>query len=145
MEVVAAAASVAGILGFLGESLDGTKKLRNFFIEISVASTVIDQFLKDIDSLLQAMHSIKSLVEKLPSDFWNDVVASLQMQLKDYTKDVSLWLQVATALRPDLEKGAKSWMRKTWVALNSKSVNDMRKELDRHKQAFTLSLSILGR
>ena len=147
MEVVAAAASVAGILSLVGESLDGTRKLRDFFSDVLSAPTTVSSCLRDIDSLRQVIQSIKDLVEKLPPDFTNEpvVMVAIQIQLKDCTADVSHWLKTAKALRPASDAGKKSWMKKLWVALNIKSVNEIRRELERHRQALTLSLSILGR
>ena len=145
MEVVAAVASVAGILNLLGESLDGTRKLRNFFCDMSSASSTIASLLQDIDLLLQAIQSVRDLVEKLPREFPRAPIASLRSQVKNYTKDVSRWLETAEALHPASDNGMKTWLKKLLVAVHSKSVNQMMGELDRHIQAFSLSLSIIGR
>ena len=145
MDVIAAVASVASILSLLGESLNGTKKLRDFFLDVSSASTTITSFLGDIDSLLQAMQSIRELLEKLPEDSMKDQIVSLRIQLQNYTQAVSRWLATAKALRPACDKAMKAWFKKSWVALNIKSINKMRTELDRYRQVFALKLSILGR
>ena len=145
MEAVAVAASIAGIVSLLGESLKGTKKLRDFFSDMSSASRIMSQILGDIDSLLSSIQSIKELCGKLPQDFEDTHVILLQVQLGDYEYDVCRWLTIASTLRPASEKGMKAWLKKSWVAVNMKCVNEMAKELARYKQTFILNLSILGR
>lgn len=145
MEVVAAIASVAGILSLLGESLDGTRKLRDFFSDFSSASTTIAKILHDIQSLDRAISNIKNLVKKLPLDFKGTLHGSLQVQLEDYMKDVCRWLNTAKMLSPASATGMKLWLKKLRIAVNIKSVNEIKLELGRHQQAFNLSLSILGR
>jgi len=145
MEVVAGVASVAGILSLLGQSLNGTRKLRDFFVDVSSASTSITNLLEDINSLLQAIESIKDLIEKSCSKFKDSTVELLRVRLEEYTKDICRWFKTAKALHLPSGNRTKIWLKKLWIAVNIKSVNEIRIELERHRQTITLSLSILGR
>lgn len=145
MEVVAAASSVAGILSLLSQSINGATKLRDVFSNIYLASGTISRFLHDIDSLLQALQGAKDIVEKLPTDFGGSQATSLVIQLEYCTKDVYRLLETASSLRPASEVGAKAWFKKFWIAVNKNSLIDAREELERHKLAINLSLTVLGR
>ena len=145
MEVVAAISSVAGILSLLGETLDKTRKLRDFFLDVSSASITVSNFLSTINWLLHVIDSIKRLVEKLPRNFCGFEVVDLEIQLEDYTEDVLRWLKSAKALRLTLTSGLKMWLERTRIGINIKTVEGMRKEADRHIQAFNLQLSLIGR
>lgn len=144
MEAIAAISSIAGILSLLGQAIDNTTKLRNFLSEVSSASETAGQLLHDLDSLLQTLDAVNSLVKLLPVEFKNSSVASLHLRVEAYNKDVFNWFRVAKDIRPT-QNGAKAWFKKLWIATNIKSVRDIRDELDRHKQALSLDLAILGR
>ena len=147
MEVVAAVASVAGILSLLGESLDGTKKLRWFFSDMKSAPIIISDCLNDIDSLLTTIHFIREVITRLPLDVKDDPIARLQTQLKEYVTNIPRWLKTLRTHHPASDSGLNSWVwvKKVWVALDINSVKEIRTELCRHKQDLVLNLSILGR
>lgn len=145
MEVVAAISSIAGLLTLLGESIGGTRKLLDFVFDISSASSTVQNFISDINSFLQNLQAVYELVEKLPEDFTSSQIATLHGQLTTYNKDIGLWLNTAKALRPASEVGAKAWFKKFWIAASIKPLGDVRDELDRHNQAVSLSLALLGR
>ena len=144
MEAIAAISSIAGILSLLGQAIDNTTKLRDFLSEISSASETAGQLLHDLDSLLQTLDAVNSLVKLLPLEFKNSNVVSLHLRVEAYTKDVFNWFRVAKDIRP-AQNGAKTWFKKLWIATNIKSVREIRDALDRHKQTISLDLTILGR
>lgn len=145
MEVVAAASSIAGILCLVARTIDGASKLRDLFSNISQASSTVGRFLHDIDSLLQALQCAEDLVRDLPTDFCGSQVTSLRIELQYCTKDVYRLLDIASSIRPISDVGAKGWFQRFWVAVNKSLLVDVREELERHKQAISLSLAVLGR
>lgn len=145
MEIVAAAASVAGILSLVAQSIDGASRLRDLFSNIPRAGSAVDRFLHDIDCLLQALQSAKDLLGELPAGFCGSQVTSLRIELQYCTKDVHRLLDIASSLRPASDVGAKAWLQRFWVAVNKNLLVDARDELERHKQAINLSLVVLGR
>lgn len=145
MEAIAAASSIAGILSLLGQSIDGVSKLRGFFLNVSVSSRNVSLFLYDINSLLEALHAAKQIVDKLPEDFKDSQVTALQIQLDVCTTDIHRLLESASALRPASEVGAKIWMKQFWNAVNKDVLRNAREDLERHRQAIELSLIVLGR
>ena len=144
MEAIAAISSIAGILSLLCQAIDNTTKLRDFLSEASSASETAGQLLSDLDSLLQTLDTVNSLVKLLPLEFQNSNVVSLHLRIEAYTKDVFNWFKVAKDIRP-VQNGAKAWFQKLWVATNIKSIRDIRVELDRHKETISLDLTLLGR
>ena len=145
MEAVAAASSVAGILSLLGQSIDGVSKLRGFLLSVSNSSRHVSLFLYDINCLLEALHAAKQIVDKLPEDFKDSQISALQIQLDFCTKDVLRLLEGASSLRPASEVGAKAWLKSFWNAVNKDVLRTAREELERHRQAIELSLTVLGR
>lgn len=145
MEAIAAASSVCGILSLLGQSIDGVSKLRGFLLNVSSTSRHVSLFLYDINCLLEALHAAKQLVEKLPEDYQDSRTTALQIQLDFCTTDVHRLLESASSLRPASEVGAKAWILKFWNAINKDVLRNAREELERHRQAIELSLTVLGR
>lgn len=145
MEAIAAASSVAGILSLLGQSIDGISKLRGLLLNVSGASRHVSLFLYDINCLLEALHEAKQLVDRLPEDFKDSQITALQIQLDFCTTDVHRLLETAGSLRPASEVGAKAWIKKFWNAVNRDVLRNAREELERHRQAIELSLTVLGR
>lgn len=145
MEAIAAASSVAGLLGLLGQSIDGVSKLRGFLLNVSSASRNVSLFLYDINCLLEALHAAKELVDKLPEDFKDSQITALQIQLDFCTTDVHRLLESASSIRPAAEVGARAWMKKFRNAINKDVLRNAREDLERHRQAIELSLIVLGR
>ena len=145
MEAIAAASSVAGILSLLGQSIEGVSKLRGFLLNVSRASRHVSLFLYDINCLLEALHAAKQLVDKLPGDFKDSQIAALQIQLDFCSTDVHRLLESASSLRPASEVGAKAWLKKFWNAINKDVLRNAREDLERHRKAIELSLTVLGR
>ena len=98
----------------------------------------------DLDSLLQTLDAVTSLVKLLPQEFKNSNVVSLHLRIQAYTRDVFNWFKVAKDIRP-AQDGTKAWFKKVWIATNIKSVREIRDELDRDKQTIILDLTIIGR
>ena len=144
MEAIAAISGIAGILTLLAQAIDSTTKLRDFLSEVSSASETAGQLLHDLDSLLQTLDAVTSLVKLLPQESKNSNVVSLHLRVQAYTRDVFNWLKVAKDIRP-AQGGTKAWFKKVWIATNIKSVREIRDELDRHKQTIILDLTIIGR
>lgn len=145
MEVLATASSVAGVLSLTGQSIHGIIRLKDFLVDIKDASKTVGKFSHEIDLLLQQLQSVQALLIEISDRQQRVDVSFLQIHLEDCTKEVESWLEMATALRPKSGKGGASWFKKFWIVVNIKSVKDVRKEVDAHRSAIQLSLSVLGR
>ena len=149
MEVVSAAASIAGILSLAGQSINGIIQLRGFFSDIASASRTIERFLRDISSLLRVLHDVEHLFSQLSTSEFDGITrtnsASLQVELEDCQKDVFQWLRLARDLRPASNRGRKSWFKRFWIGVSQAAVNDIRVELGRHRHAIQLNLTVIGR
>ena len=146
MEAVAAAASIAGIITVVGQSIDGLIKFSDFFSDVSSASKTITRLLNDINSLIQVLEDIRNVFEQARARRSGQNLAQLDIKLEDCAKDVQVWLATARLLRPGgSDSGGKAWLRKFRLAVNSTAIQTIRDEIGRHKQTLCLSLAVFGR
>ncbi|KAF6223268.1 hypothetical protein HO133_000110 [Letharia lupina] len=145
MEAVAAAASIAGIITVVGQSIDGLIKFSEFFSDISSASKTISRLLNDINSLIQVLENIGDVLERAQARRRGQNFASLDIKLEDCAKDVQIWLATARLLRPGSDSGGKAWLRKFRLAVNNTAIQTIREEIGRHRQTLCLSLAVFGR
>ena len=149
MEAIAAASSIAGILGLAGQCVGGLEHLKELFENIASASKTVQNFLRDINSLLRTLHDVEVMLNAFPKESSpNEAdanVASLQIQLEDCRRDVSDWLKTARDLRSSpCGRGAKSWARKFWIAVNQQSVSGIRQEISSRRIEINTCLVLLS-
>lgn len=145
MEAVAAAASIAGIITVVGQSIDGLIKFSDFFSDISSASKTISRLLKDINSLIQVLENIGNVLEQARERRSDQNFASLDVKLEDCAKDVQIWLATARLLHPGSESGGRAWLRKFRLAVNNTAIQNIRDEIGKHNHTLCLSLAVFGR
>lgn len=152
MEVVGAAASVTGILGFAGQAIDGIIQLRAFFRDITLAPRRTEDLLKDMESLTDTLADIQRLVatlERIPEDMLKSGAALntaiLKSHLKGCADDIATWVKVTENADPRSEKGLKAFFRKVKIATNKSGFEEFGKKLSSHQQRIGISLSVLGR
>lgn len=149
MEAVAAVSSIAGILSLVGQTLNGIIILRGLFKDCESASKSITSFLKRINDLIQCLQDVQELMKKLeesPSKAVSDtILASLQIQLDDCSKDMYMWLKIGRDLIPDSSTGTKAVFKKFLVALEKQKVKDIYEEISAHKDNINTKLSVIGR
>lgn len=146
MEAVAAISSITSILSLVGQTLNGIIIL---FEDCESASKSITSFLKRINDLIQCLQDVQELMKKLeesPSKAVSDtILASLQIQLDDYSKDVHMWLETGRELIPDSSTGTKAIFKNFLVALEKQKVKDIYEEISAHKDNINTKLSVIGR
>ena len=145
MEAVAAAASIAGIITLVLQSIDGLVKFKDLFDDASSASKIINRLLDDINSLIKVLEDVKDILEEFESQKRGKNFASLDLKLADCSKDIQIWLATARLLRPSADHGSKAWFKKVRLAVNKDAVQSIRDEIARHRHIISLSLSVLGR
>ena len=145
MEAVAAAASIAGIITLVFQSIDGLAKFKELFSDVSSASKTISGLLVDINSLIHVLEDVRNVLEQFEAQKANKNYASLDIKLADCSKDIQVWISTAKILRPPSEQGGKAWLKKFRLAVNKNAVQTIRHDISRHRQIISLSLSVLGR
>ncbi len=145
MEAVAAAASIAGIVTVVGQSIDGLIKFSDFFSDFSSASKTISRLLDDINSLIQVLRDIGDVLERAEARRSDQNFALLDIKLEDCAKDVQIWLATARILRPASNTGGKAWLKKFRLAVNNTAIQTIRGEIGKHNQTLCLSLAVFGR
>lgn len=145
MEAVAAAASIAGIITLVFQSIDGLFKFKELFSDTSAASKTVSRLLNDINSLIQVLENVKDVLEQFHMQKKDKNFASLDVKLMDCSKDVQFWLATARILRPSSEQGGRAWLKKFRLAANKDAIRTIRDDIGRHRQIICLSLAVLGR
>lgn len=146
MEVVGAAASVAGILTLVSQSIKGLLvKLKGFYAKLATASRTVDQFLQEFNSLLEALNGVEQILSRWPNGSADVHIASLHVQVEACSKDIFDWLRTARNMRPPTNKGGKAWFKRFWVAASNNEVKDIRFEISQHRHALNTSLALIGR
>jgi hypothetical protein len=148
MEVVAAVSSIAGILGFAGQTITGIIRLNDFFQDCRSASKTIDQFLRELDTLKQTIEQVHGLTSKLDDrggSALQGTLASLQIQLEDCNIDIDRWVEEAKKSLSFFGRRVKSAFKKFLVAVNKKSIKGIFTEIRIYRENISLKLSIIGR
>ena len=145
MEAVAAAASIAGIITVVGQSIDGLIKFGDFFSDISSAHKAISRLLNDINELIRVLEDISQVLEQARARRRHQNLALLDIKLADCAKDVQIWLATARLLRPGSDSGGRALLRKFKIAVNNTAIQTIRDEIAKHKQTLSLSLAVFGR
>ena len=151
MEGVAAASSILTVLSLVGHSIEGVVNLRDFFVEVSVSLKTVDSLLLDLNTLIQTLFDVQNYLKKLESmteisqELEVTTIASFRGQLESCNKHVIEWLLIARDLRIPSDQGSKAWLRSLRVFFNQNTLRTMREGVDKHRQAFLVSLALLGR
>ncbi|KAG8531405.1 uncharacterized protein KY384_003034 [Bacidia gigantensis] len=145
MEAVAAAASIAGIITLVLQSVDGLIKFKEIMSDSAFASKQINGLLGDINSLIQVLNNVRDVLEQFEAQKKNKNFAQLDIKLADCSKDIHVWLSTAKLLRPSSESGGKALLKKFRLAMNKDAIQAIKTEINRHRQVMLLSLAILGR
>lgn len=143
MEAVGAVASVAGILGLVGQSISGIIKLKDFANDVKIASKSVNAFLRTVDSFLGTLSQIHHLLSKLPDDQDFDL-DTLQWQLESCLSDIEEWKKLTDKLDPGTSKGAEAFFKKLRVAANKNGLSEFYNQVSRHQRGLNISLSVLG-
>ncbi|KAF4633145.1 hypothetical protein G7Y89_g4979 [Cudoniella acicularis] len=143
-----AAATVAGVIGLAGQTVDGIVKLHGFFKDVAAASRTIEKFLQDMNFLIKTIEDVRSLLGKISTTLPTSTdlkVVALEYQLQDCSKDVYRWLNIARDYHPDFSTGSKASFKKFWVAANKVAVSGISQDINHHRHGIVASLAVLGR
>jgi hypothetical protein len=88
------------------------------------------------------MRKLENAPTKAVRDY---VLASLQVQIDDCSKDVYKWLAMAGRCHPDSSTGTKASFKKFLVALEKQKITDIYVEIATYKDNITTKLLMIGR
>lgn len=152
MEVVGGIASIAGavgILGLVGQSIDGILKIKKHFHGLHAAPRTASNFLSDLDSLKGTLVAIKELIEKVPEEWLVgdeagnvNVLASQSEKCRD---DIKLWEKDAAKLNTKSSKALDAFFKKLRVVADAGNFSEFHRKVASHQQGIQISLDILGR
>jgi hypothetical protein len=148
MEVVGAAASVAGLLSLVGQSLDGIFKLLGFIKTFNAAQSTLNIFLRDVESLQSSLIRIQRLLTHLPLD--QPIVTEtlnlegLAWQINACLKEVKDWEYSAKKYSKSPPTNIKGFFKKFRVAVNKAGFSEFHGRIMQHQQGLNLILAVLG-
>ncbi|KAB5566983.1 hypothetical protein GE09DRAFT_1219230 [Coniochaeta sp. 2T2.1] len=151
MEAVGAAASIAGLLGLVGQSIDGLVKLRRFFIFAKDAPAKLKELIEDIAALRDTLDQTQKVLKGLQDDYLypthlhrellDELIASVTL----CERDVTAWDKNARDSNTGTWKGVKAFFRKAKLAADKDWFDELREKIAGHQRRVSLSLSVLGR
>jgi hypothetical protein len=110
MEAVAAASSIIGILGVIGQSVSGLAKLQKFFDEYERAPYLVKKLKGDISGLETTLLEVQETVQLFQkaenvnsSEILKTSTVTLDTQVKLCSGGVKLWVKETEDLNPKLE------------------------------------------
>ncbi|KAH8891264.1 hypothetical protein GQ53DRAFT_866126 [Thozetella sp. PMI_491] len=152
MEAVGVAASLVGIVAFVGQSIDGLGKLKAFFDDVKKAKKKISALLSDIDELQDMLLRVQRLGEVFNQDAANSLPASslpdfsaLQMNVEACGEDILIWVKAAQELDLGSAIGLRAFFQRARVAAEKALFEEFGRKIASHRQRIGLSLSVLGR
>ncbi|KAK3656363.1 hypothetical protein LTR56_003065 [Elasticomyces elasticus] len=145
MEVVAGAASIAGLIGLAGQCIIGAAKMVSFCNEVRMAGSRAQQLKDNVNSLLRTLQDAAELCEKLehdvPATGAQAKITSLQYHLEDCNKAMCGWIAI---IKKHQQSSERAWFKQVWHAVNKTLRDDLHKELDRRRQEISLTLTLIG-
>ena len=151
MEAVGAAASIAGLLGLVGHTIDGLVKLRRFFHFAKDAPAKLKDLIEDITTLRGTLDHTERVLRELedeylyPTHLHGELLDELIATITLCERDVSAWDKVARSSNTGNWKGVKAFFRKAKLAANKDWFDELREKIAGHERRVSLSLSVLGR
>lgn len=151
MEAVGAAASIAGLLGLVGQSIDGLVKVRKFLNDATQARKKVKRLLSEIGVLnltLSQVQLILMQIRETRREFLDDLTATLDelaIHMTMCEMDAREWARVASGLDPSHWAGLKAFFRKVKIASSQDLFDEFHDKIAHHQRRISLSLSILGR
>ena len=145
--VVAAVSSVAGIASLVGQSLNGLNKLYEFVSDCRNASRTVTRFRDELTTLRQTIEEVEALVLQIKDPFEDSrhcTFNSLTFYLENCANN--LHKRFEAAQKSDAPDGSnyKEFFSSV-VAIRSKDIKDIFKQIFSHRQAISLSSSATGR
>jgi hypothetical protein len=148
MEALGAAASVAGILSLVGQSIDGIIKLRGFVKDVKNSPKTLGTFLHNVDSFHTSLSQIQQLLNQLPEE---QPIATTQLdlqtlnwQLEACAGDIKQWLDLSRMLDLKSSSAIEAFFKKLRVAANKDGFSEFHNQIARHQRGLNISLSVLG-
>ena len=115
-------ASFVGILGFVGQAVNGLGKLTKFFHDVRKAPKHIKTLLKNIESLKGTLSEVEQLLTILDKKQANPTprqalpnVSVLQSHVKDCSNDINQWVSIAAKADPSSWNGVQAFFRRACV------------------------------
>ncbi|KAK7908665.1 hypothetical protein PG985_015968 [Apiospora marii] len=152
MEILGAAGSIVGILGFIGQSVAGIAKLQKFFDDYKKAPHLAKKLRSDLDSLQATLLDVKAVVENLDQQSWGGTAETVKLSitnLKDFAKqcsdDIADWVQVTSGLDPNRKSGFNAFFRKIKSALSGPdTLRSFEADVTKHRQNISNALATLN-
>ncbi|KAK6866224.1 hypothetical protein PG995_002752 [Apiospora arundinis] len=155
MEALGAAGSIVGILGFIGQSVDGIAKLQRFFADYKKAPHLTQKLRSDMTSLEATLKDVKAVVQHLESQpsysQGGDIAETIQLSIANLrylahmcSYDIESWIDITAGLDPKRKSGFKAFFRQIKMAMSGPdTLRSFEADVMKHRQNISNSLAAL--
>ncbi|KAK8124487.1 uncharacterized protein PG998_000246 [Apiospora kogelbergensis] len=151
MEALGAAGSIVGILGFIGQSVEGIAKLQKFFAGYKQAPHLTRRLRSDMISLEATLMDVRAVAQHLEGqsqgDFTNTIkinITNLKYLAKLCSDDITNWIQIAAGLESKRKSGLKAFFRQIKMAMSGPdTLRSFEANVTKHRQNISNSLATL--
>ncbi len=147
MEALGVAASVAGVLSLVGQSIHGITQLQDVVKAFQKALETQRFFLQEVDFFQSGLGQVQLLLEQLSTDFHSSIcqldLEPLQWQMSNCRADVKRWLEDSKQVDPASFEGIRAFFKRLRVAANKEGFSEFRSRIARHQRAFRHGLRFL--
>ena len=144
-------ASFVGILGFVGQAVNGLGKLTKFFHDVRKAPKRIEILLRNIESLKGTLSEVEQRLAILDKEQANPApgqalpdVSVLQSHVKDCSNDINQWVSIAAKADPSSWNGVQAFFRRAKIAAGMSSSDEIDDKILIHQRRVGISISVLG-
>jgi hypothetical protein len=147
MEALGVAASIAGILSLVSQSIEGLIKIRRVVKCVKGATRTLNSFLDDVNTFEGSLAQVRGLLTQLPNDqpSLTADLDGLRQQLESCSEDIDKWIQFAAQIDPKASKGLEAFLTQLRVVVNKDGFIEFHSRIAKHQRALGISLSIIGR
>jgi len=150
-EIVGVIAAFTGVISFVGQSIDGIVKLRQFFRDAHSSPKRIRLLLHDFSDLLASLEKVRGLLKKLQIVASNDptVLEEIEMgavdqEIRKCKKDIETWVQVAEHHDLKSSTGIHGFFNRLRIAASQDEIAEFRDRITIHISKMSVNISILN-
>ena len=150
-EIVGAIAAFTGVIGFVGQSIDGIVKLRQFFRNAHSSPKRIRQLLHDFNDLLVCLEKVRSLLIHLQNAASKDPtmlelreLRDVEQEIRKCKKDIETWVQIAEYHDLRSKSGIHGFFNRLRIAASQDEIVEFQSRVTFHTSKMGMHVSILN-
>jgi len=150
-EIVGAIAAFTGVIGFIGQSIDGIVKLRQFFRNAHSSPKRLRSLLRDFEGLLVSLEKLRSLLRHLQTAASKDPtvleaieVGAIDQEIRKCKRDIETWVQVAEHHDLKNSTGLQGFFNRLRIAASQDEIAEFQSRVTLHTSKMGVNILILN-